>query len=75
MTEIEFKIWLQGYIDLSEETYFDSQQLNILINHAKLVIATKGEASVTMNYILSTFEIWRNKAGNIKREEVRALLK
>jgi hypothetical protein len=70
MTETEFKIWLQGYIDLSDETYLDHPQLTIIHNHAQLVIATAGQTSLLMQDILLSLEILKNKLHDVSREDI-----
>lgn len=43
MTNTEFKMWLRGYIELSETPTLDAHKLQILKNHANLVIDTEGK--------------------------------
>jgi hypothetical protein len=42
MTNIEFRVWVNGYIALSEKPTLDRDQLQILNNHANLVYAIEG---------------------------------
>lgn len=39
MTNEEFRAWINGYLTLSDETSFNDHQINIIKNHANLVIA------------------------------------
>jgi len=74
MIETEFKVWLQGYIDLSDETHLDQQQLIIIKNHANLVIATSGKISSSMQEIVLSLERLQNKSQAIPREEILLIL-
>lgn len=37
MTNEEFKLWIDGFLTLTDEEYFDSRQLKIIQSHANLV--------------------------------------
>jgi hypothetical protein len=38
VTKRQFKIWLEGYLELSDETTLRPAQMIIILNHAKLVL-------------------------------------
>lgn len=42
MTNKEFRLWIQGYCELSQKLTLDRKQAHIVQNHANLVKATVG---------------------------------
>lgn len=42
MTNEEFRFWIGGYQELSDSTRFSENQIQIIKNHADLVVAVTG---------------------------------
>ena len=69
MTNKQFKLWINGYLVLSNENNVDLQQIAIIKKHAELVYITMGnietdifdfiaklEAEIKLNSFLSFFK-------------------
>ena len=42
MTNLEFQVWLSGYLELTPNPQFTQQRINIIRAHANLVKAIEG---------------------------------
>ncbi|EKD71682.1 MAG: hypothetical protein ACD_46C00125G0006 [uncultured bacterium] len=53
MTNEEFRCWIRGYIQLTDDDYLDHRQVSIIKNHANLVEAIMGDLDMNIrNFIL-----------------------
>lgn len=67
MKSEEFRIWIQGYLELSSEKYLNAKQIRIISNHAKLVkIIYKKEDKLIDKFVSLLYE-------NITQENVIAI--
>ncbi len=52
MTNVEFRLWVKGYLELSEEPKINTKQLRILNSHANLAHDTDGKLDVDIQQFL-----------------------
>jgi hypothetical protein len=54
MTNLEFRCWIKGFVELSEQTTIDAQQLEIIRNHANLVRAIDGQVDADIEEFIKS---------------------
>jgi hypothetical protein len=75
MTNEEFKCWINGYITLSSDDFFNLKQYRILKNHANLVEAMTGDLDPQIAIFLSHLQSMLNDKHSLPINDFRKCAK
>lgn len=73
MINTEFRCWINGYLELSDDSVLNKQQLMIIKNHANLVIAVAGQLEAPVQEFVAHLEEAVEKNNTISLVEMRQL--
>lgn len=73
MTNLEFRYWLHGFYELSEDLVLDEKQIKIIKNHADLVKRTEGKLDEDIQRFLTQLKKHLN-ISNVIQELIQRIV-
>lgn len=71
MTNNEFNLWIEGFIDLTSNDYINAKQVWIIQNHANLVASIEGHLTPKISNFLASLKDKIAKAELISCDEFK----
>ncbi|MDI1351431.1 MAG: hypothetical protein PSV35_01475 [bacterium] len=69
MTNNEFEAWISGYIELKGECALNERQIEIIRNHANLVVAVDGFLTVSNQTLVDNLQIGQTLSLNLSNND------